>query len=1181
MRLQELYIKGFKSFATETVIHFNDKVTGIVGPNGSGKSNIVDAIRWVLGEQKSRELRLQKMGDILFNGTKSRKASPMAKVALTFSNDKGILPTEYSTVHIARVLYRSGESEYLLNDVPCRLKDIQSLFIDTGIGSDSYAIIALGMVDDILADKENARSRMFEQAAGISKYKKRKRDTLLKLKNTEEDLTRVQDLLFEIEGNLKSLERQAKRTKKYFEIKEQYKLLSIQLSLAKSEKYTSKHDTLKKHLQGLEDEIRIVETRRTSEEARLEKERSLLLEKEQNLSGLQRKLSELLSDLRQKESDKQIKDQQLRFSRENKQQLSTQITEYESKLQQLKVDATLLSEELKQIDINKREKDKDVVEKEDSYKKVLDEQNAVKDNLQKLQGRKQSVEQEYTNLEKSLAVNANKLEQVKDEKSRILVQSEEASKTLEKLTAEKTVLKKRDKNLKNELAKLETLEKDRAFRLEKISEELEKWQDRLRETQRSLDAKRNERDLLKSMVDKLEGFPESVKFLNKYWDSPAPLISDLIYCESQYRPAVEYVLEPYLNHYVVNDEEAAIQSIQVLTEAQHGKVSFFILDKIQDIEPLIDSVPDAIPALDVVEVDKKFKRLFYYLLNGVYIVQDAHWKSVSIQASETLTLVSQSGGMYRRGHQMSGGSVGLFEGKKLGRKKNLEKLDLELEKLKKHRDQIEEELLKIKREKLLLEEENLQKEIKNTHTDLAQLEKELYQLESKESMIDAEAGNRKHRTLELDKILGELLEIEKNTTHRLSELTEQLDSLEGEVSQTGGLFGNVDSVLSSHRDALNQARILQLQAKGEVDRISRELDFMQKQTQEIEERIQRNKEEKIAQIEKEEQLEREISDLTELLQTLYAKKKAESNHLDSFEQAFFAERNAIHEIEKLIRNINREIQEKQTELNAQKDEFSEINLKVHSISDRLEAEFNITLDQAKELVGDLEIEDFDELEMKSSKLKGKLENFGEINPMAVEAYDAIKERYDAINEQQTDILEAKDSLLDTIQEIESKATEQFMEAFNQVRKYFSEVFRSLFTEDDDCDLILLDETNPLESSIEIIAKPKGKRPKSLSQLSGGEKTLTATALLFALYLLKPAPFCIFDEVDAPLDDANIQKFNKIVQKFSEKSQFIIITHNKLTMASVDIIYGVYMEETGVSGVSSVDFRHLEHQELAL
>ena len=415
MRLKSLAIKGFKSFANETGINFNEDVIGIVGPNGSGKSNIVDAIRWVLGEQKGKELRLEKMSNVIFNGSKKRKPGGMAQVSLTFENTKNLLPTEYNTVTISRILYRTGESEYRLNNVVCRLKDITSLFLDTGIGSNSYAIIALGMVDDLLTDKDNSRRKMFEQAAGISKYKRRKRETLNKLKNTTEDLDRIEDLLFEIEGNLKSLEKQAKRAKRYYELKEKYKEMSVDLATVKLSSYKDRYAALTGKLEKGEDELRRLEVHHSQLEAKLEQEKKGNLDKEKRLSEAQRLVNELVGNIRTQENDKRMLGQKLNFIEQNKVKLGEQIKAANARMTQLEDDIAYYREQLnedKRLEVDLEEQ---LVAAEDKLKTIRSSHGQLKAELEAFLDRQQQLDRQVFELEKSKAINLNQIENLSKE----------------------------------------------------------------------------------------------------------------------------------------------------------------------------------------------------------------------------------------------------------------------------------------------------------------------------------------------------------------------------------------------------------------------------------------------------------------------------------------------------------------------------------------------------------------------------------------------------------------------------------------------------------------------------------------------------------------------------------------------------------------------------------------------
>ncbi|MBR9919479.1 MAG: chromosome segregation protein SMC [Bacteroidetes bacterium] len=1176
MRLKTLEVKGFKSFANETVIHFDEDVIGIVGPNGSGKSNIVDAIRWVLGEQKSRELRLDSMISVIFNGTKKRKQSGMASVSLTFENTKNLLPTDYHTVTISRILYRSGDSEYRLNNVPCRLKDITSLFLDTGIGSNSYAIIALGMVDDILADKDNARRRMFEQAAGISKYKIRKKQTLNKLKNTTADLERVEDLLFEIENNLKSLEKQAKRTKRYFELKEKYKTLSLDLAVIKTASLREQQTEINKKLTTEQDAYRGVEAEIRQKEAALEKEKKANLDKEKALSDRQRDLNESVGRIRNMESDRRVLEQRIQFLRQNNAKLDEQIQDASRRIESLRNDVERYQTELTAEKRVEAELEEQLDSAEANLKQVQEEHGSLKSDLDSIMDRQQQAERAVFEMEKQRAINNNQAQNLENEQERLTIEQSGRQKEVDVLLQKLKELKTLEKEYQGNLETLELAENKRQEAIEQAEKQLEEYTNQIRDINRKLDAKRNEYKLTKSMVENLEGFPESIKFLSQHksWKKDTPLLSDLMYVQEEYRVAIENYLEPYLNYYVVANLEEASQAIQLLSRSQKGKANFFLLDAFANYEPPMRMTSDLQQAVELIEVDPQYQKLVSYLLENVAVTD-----SEQIQAQmddDKLVVLSRSGRFIQGRFTLSGGSIGLFEGKKIGRKKNLEMLETAIAKLEREEDKISTKFFQQKTKLEQLKSQHSREAMQEATRNINQLSQDKVSLQTRLENHDQFVQQSQVKLTDMKVRLQELEAEEKRIASELGNREQLIQKVKDEIANTDGSYRKVAEQLSAASAKYNQQNIEFIRQQNKVNAIQREMNFKENQLEETRNALTKNKSNQGETAQEMTELHEKQAELEKTLKAAYAEKEQKESTLTEAEQNYFQARGGINELEDALRVLNRKQQGGQSLINQLKEKQTEFRFQLSAVSERLHAEFAVRLEDIKDRKTESDLPT-EELQNKVDRLKNRLDNYGEINPMAVEAYDEMKERYDSITQQREDIMKAKDDLLETIKEIEETATTQFLEAFNQARLYFIDVFRSLFTEDDTCDLILLEPENPLESKIEIVARPKGKRPQTISQLSGGEKTLTATALLFALYLLKPAPFCIFDEVDAPLDDANIEKFNRIIKKFSKDSQFIIVTHNKLTMAAVDTIYGVYMQEQGVSNVSQVDFRDFEHR----
>lgn len=1176
MRLKRLDIKGFKSFANDTVIHFNEDVVGIVGPNGSGKSNIVDAIRWVLGEQKSKELRLDQMTSVIFNGTKTKKQSGLAQVTLTFENTKNLLPIEYNSVSISRMLYRTGESEYRLNSIPCRLKDITTLFLDTGIGSNSYAIIALGMVDDILSDKENARRKMFEQAAGISKYKARKRETLQKLQSTVEDLERVQDLLHEISSQLNTLEKQAKRARRFFEIKDQYKQHSLELTLIKIADLKSKHHKIKQQLEQQEDNYRGLEITTRQLEATIEAEKKANLDNERLLSDRQRELNRLVGNIKGMENDRKIIDQRLTFIQQNQKQLVQQLEKARTTIDQLEEETIYYRTELnseKRLEAT-LEAQLDAAEK---HLKANQTSHAdLKGSRDELLNRQQQANQGIFELEKQKAIHSNQIASKQQEIEQQQKQIEQRARQIDDLKVQLQQLETQEKLQLQQLKTLEFAKEQRQFELQKLTHQLEEIRSEQAKVNRTLDAKKNELQLTKSMIDNFEGFPESIQFLSnkKNWNAAAPLLSDIIYVKEAYRVAIENYLESYLNYYVVENREEAIAAIRLLSNAQKGKANFFLLDTFEQYISPITLQVNAQKAVDLIEVDSKYLSLCSYLLENVVVVDDD--QQMEKIPSDELTVLAKSGRLISKKHSLSGGSIGLFEGKKIGRKKNLEILETEIKQLERQADRLASTFYTCQAQLDTVRNQKTEQEIQTANQTLNQILQKKAGLVSTLDNFESFFQNMQTNIAEANKTIETLLINNQHIEQQLAKKQQQAQAVQDEIAAATDSFKTIAERLNYASTQFNEQNIAYIKQQNKVNQYQQELAFREKQLQELRTNFQQYHTDAAKADDEIKLLLEEGETLNNKLSESYKIKKEQSNSLSAFEQTYFAAREKINDIEKQLRQQSKALQDSQNAIGKSKDQFNEVKYEISAVAQRVRIEFDMDINELINSSPKVEAQNIEELQLKVERLKSRIDTYGEINPMAVEAYDAMKERHDSIAQQRDDIVKAKSDLEETIKEIEETATNKFLQSFEEVRIYFIDVFRSLFTEDDVCDLILTQPDDPLQSNIEIIAKPKGKRPQTINQLSGGEKTLTATALLFALYLLKPAPFCIFDEVDAPLDDANIEKFNNIIRKFSKDSQFIIVTHNKLTMAAVDVIYGVHNEQ-GISNVLPVNFSSFEHK----
>lgn len=1177
MQLAKLEIKGFKSFADKIVINFDEGITGIVGPNGCGKSNVVDSIRWVLGEQKTSALRSEKMENVIFNGTSGRSPLQMAEVSLTINNTKNILPTEYSQVTITRRLYRSGESEYLLNGVTCRLKDITNLFMDTGIASNSYAIIELGMVDDLLNDKDHSRRMLFEEAAGISKFKKRKKETLKKLEDTDADLERVEDLLFEIEKNMKSLEKQAKQTENYYRIKDEYKEKSITLAKVVVSQQKHKFDSINQKIQE-ENDRKVALTSDTAEkEASIEQAKVDLLTKEKTLSSRQKSINEFVAKIRQYESEKQIKNERLKYLNDRTNNLRDQIEQDKKSNERARFSIQSLETEKEaalQILSEISQKLESLKAEYEEQKKTTAALQAESDSFRQAQREKQEASFQ---INKAVEIREIQVSSFKQELDRTATDTSKQSASLVEFEKKLVELQEEINKRNGSLEELKKEEEDTLSRISSMEKTIEMIREEMTSISRKLDARQNEYNLTKSLVENLEGFPEAIKFLKKKIAKNAPLLSDILTCPEEYRVPIENYLESYLNYYIVEHESEAYEAINILSDASKGKANFFILDSFEKFEPTPTRIYDnAFPATQIIEFDPKYRKLMSHILDRVYIYEG---DTRNIPSDDDNTFITKSGKLTKRRFSLSGGSVGLFEGKKIGRAKNLEKLEKEIKELTGKLNETRESLVQRQTDLEKLRNNKIRVQIEEMLDSIRQVNEEYVSFRTKREQFSQMLSNsdlRREDILEkIDTLLKELDELKPKATQLNLEVQQQEERL-GELTEK---LTTQNELLSQKSAAFNEQNIAYHQQENRVKSIEQEVRFKQESMQQSGQRIESNAEE----LKKNEDEVKLIIETTQANDTdliaMYAEKEDMERGVNEAEKEYYEARGNIDQVEKELREVQHSRNTIDNLLMELQSQLNESKLHLNSVKERLSVEFQVDLDSVTQQATPEEMQQLAELSEEKlrnevTRIRERLDNMGPINPMAMEAYTEIKERNDFINAQKEDLAKAKESLLNTISEIEGAASVTFMEAFNQIRDHFKRVFRSLFNEEDDCDLKLVDPNNPLESEIDIIAKPKGKRPLTINQLSGGEKTLTATALLFSMYLLKPAPFCIFDEVDAPLDDANIDKFNNIIRSFSKDSQFVIVTHNKRTMTSTDVIYGITMVEKGVSKVVPVDLREL-------
>lgn len=1175
MYLSKLEILGFKSFAQRVSLSFDNGISAIVGPNGCGKTNIVDAIRWVLGEQRYSALRSEKMEDVIFNGTKTRKALGMAEASLVIENTKGILPSEYSQVTIGRRIYRSGESEYLLNKVPCRLKDILDLFMDTGMGADAYSVIELKMIESILSDRTDERRRLFEEAAGVTKYKHRRKAATRKLESVQADLLRVNDLVAEVQKAVNTLERQARRAGQYNEVKARLETLEVDLLEREFAQVHSRLEPLVARRSSLLQERTLTDSELGKVETELEGFRSSLLAAEKLLAEAQRDVSlhrERTHRVEEKNliAAEQVKaletlilrlereEQELRSERQTQEQLREQT---QSLLGDLRLREVAVQDDLAQRQAELDDTERRLEEKKAEVKQLNDRMIALVHRIAELQSEQDRIGGRIESLTAGI-------QEIEDESDRY-------SRELTRLSGDIAALTQEDHGRRRMFAEAEV----RYYETEKRKQDL---RDQAEELQRQIGAVQAEReralariDFLKGLIESREGMAEGVRYLaaSDRWIPARKLpVADAIHADERYRVAIEAALGDAAGLIVVDRADDAEQALALLREDQKGKATFVCLDRLPRIRrtaalPVLPGVHGW--AIDLSRFDKNLEPLFSLLLDRVLVVED---RSVAEQVSRQtvgIRCVTLEGEIGTSVGILRGGSLRQDEGGSIGKQHQMAELETRIDDLRARTAELEDQRRSVLREHDAIDLKRMADEVKAIEKEMHAVEMRIAQLafEKKraEEIIAANSEDQTRLTAEIDSLRAALTsaapELETGRAEksdvdgRIETATREFILLEDEWTRRSRTVQDLDIELVRVRNDLQTAENDLTRAGSTIAGILESLETHRTDVSQARATIG--------------ELSARIEENTRILEALGLDQTALETHRETAEHETLRLRNAIHQTELRIRDQRKLHDDELAVLHETDLKIADLQGRAQHLGSRAADEFGFVLELKS--YPETEFVDFAALRDEIQGLKDKLRNLGNINFAAFEEYTAEKQRLDFMTGQRQDLIEAEKTLLATIEEINATAQRKFLETFELIRTNFIETFKSLFDPGDECDLRLEEEVDPLEARIEIVAKPRGKRPTSIDLLSGGEKTLTATALLFAIYLVKPSPFCILDEVDAPLDDANIDRFTRILRKFSDNTQFIVVTHNKRTMEAANALYGVTMEEEGVSKIVTVRF----------
>lgn len=1178
MYLKSLEVHGFKSFANKLVFEFHDGITAIVGPNGSGKSNVADAVRWVLGEQSAKQLRGAKMEDVIFAGTQLRKPLGYAYVAITINNEDHKLNVPYEEVTIARRVYRSGESEYLLNGASCRLKDVQEILFDTGIGKEGYSIIGQGQIDKILSGKPEERRELFDEAAGIVKYKKRKAAAEKNLAEEQQNMTRIEDILSELEKQVEPLERQSEKAKEYLKYRDGLRAMDVNLFLSEYDRIHGEMEDVssKQKVAAADLENTREEFARTKEEYRQVEE--ILEQHDKSLEEQRQKESESRTDLGRFEGDVKVLQEQIYAAEQNE-------AHYKERLESLQNSLQASQEEMAGFQ----------KQKEDMDEKV----SGLRQQQQELQGKLEQVSKDIADTDHAIAgcnqemlQAANESSEMKAEEQRYETMLEQANVKKAELTkrvlanqAESEGLQKAMEEQKQALADIsdkikgmDANQEEIQLTIRKITDENRKLEYEHREAQQRYHMENSRLNSLQNMTERYEGFGQSIRRVMEQKEKHAGIIgvvADIIRVDKEYEIAVETALGGSIQNIVTDNEQTAKAMIRHLKENRYGRATFLPLTNISrrsgEIDQRILQEQGVVGiASSLVGADDRFEKLVDYLL-GRFVVVDHidHAIALAKKYRHSIRIVTKEGELLNPGGSMSGGAY-KNNNNLLGRRREMDHLEGSVGKLKKRLQEIAQEIEKHKkdrkssqeamednnriRQELILQQNTAKINFDRAKGDFLKNQDDLEQIRMDSQGVEE---RRKQIEQELSGIRGGIAEKESGSRDqetRLTELNARLEELRGQerslTEQNQKMLVDISAQSQGHEFVDQNIERIQ----NDMDRLSEELAGLSENVREAEQLMQ----DKQAEIVQAEQNIRNTKEAIAALEQTIADETAKREELSEQHKGFFDKREGLSS---RISDLDKEC----FRLDNQLEKLSE---RMDSYTNYMWEQYELTYHSAEELKTETQLS-VAQMKQEIASLKDKIRALGDVNVNAIEQFQEVYERYSLLQSQHDDLIQAAQVLEGVIEELDGEMRRQFEEQFAEIRIRFDRVFRELFGGGRGT-LELMEEEDILTAGIRIVAQPPGKKLQNMMQMSGGEKALTAIALLFAIQSLKPSPFCLLDEIEAALDDSNVIRYADYLHKLTKDTQFIVITHRRGTMNAADILYGITMQEKGVSTLVSVN-----------
>ncbi|SFM26681.1 chromosome segregation protein SMC [Salibacterium qingdaonense] len=1176
MFLKRIEIKGFKSFAEAMNIEFVPGVNAVVGPNGSGKSNVSDAIRWVLGEQSARSLRGAKMEDIIFAGSDTRKPMNASEVTLVLENDDQYLDLEYHEVSVTRKLYRTGDSEYLINRQSCRRKDIVELFMDSGMGKEAFSIIGQGRVEEVLSSKPEERRAIFEEAAGVSKYKQRKSQAEKKLSETEDNLNRVEDILHELENQVEPLKEQASMAKDYLAKKEELEEKDIALTAAEIEQKHQRWSALQDTIGHLEEQQKKTDSLVKEQEQKRSESEAKAEEIDETISRIQNDLVNVSENLEKEEGRRRVLEERGKNAGEKKEEWEKRcrelrekseqsrkewenqariMKESSSRYQSLEQNYASIQEEWKKYKESRRE---EIESLKSEYIERLNEQAAVRNEEKYLEEQKKQLQHKHGSLAKE------NQEYVK-----------------ERTQAEKLVENARVK--KDKAAADHEQEKETWKHLQETwkeqSESVEQLEQKLYEAYRHVDQTRSRIHVLEEMEADYSGFYQGVREVLKAGKDTLTgvvgAVAELIDVPKSYTLAVETALGGALQNVVTKTEEDARKAIQLLKTRQKGRATILPSEVIRprrlssDFRNKLQSADGFITtASEAVNIDEGYRHIIDHLLGQVVLAESLEAANQMARLTGyKVRIVTLDGNVVNPGGSMTGGSSGKNSSQILARQNELEELR------EKHRDmQAKTETLegKVRQEKQNRDETAAQLEesrrrgeeardaLEQAKEELTGAEADLEKANSKLSMYDKESSSLEEEEERLQSREKVLMENKESVAKKLRVLDEQIEELEKQEKERGEKLEQLKDQETDIKVKLAGAKESASNDETEEKRLKKQWEEESAQLEKLEHDIA-VLEEQMSSMEGDEDVETGIEKLRE-------EKESLSREMAKLRRDRVEAGDDTQQRKSRIQQLTHERNEKQQELQNHQIELNRLDVELDTRLEHLQANYEISFERARDQYP--LTEDLEETRKRMELVKRGIDELGNVNLGAIDEYERVHERVTFLHEQQKDLQQARNSLKEVIQEMDDEMKRRFSETFEAIRYHFRYTFQELFG-GGEADLELTDPDHLLHTGVDIAARPPGKKRQNLSLLSGGEKALTAIALLFSIVKEKPAPFCVLDEVEAALDEANLSRFAKYLRTFSETTQFIVISHRKATMEEADVLYGITMEESGVSRMVSV------------